>query len=88
MSETKTNTMPNKKERLLAFSYSAIALNSYTHTKDWKNVIKIKWTDRELNPRPLPVRLDSLCSLSNCQGSDLPLIYRPIIFEHTCHYLK
>jgi hypothetical protein len=28
---------------------------------------KKTWTGRELNPRPLP-----------CQGSDLPLIYRPI----------
>ena len=27
---------------------------------------KSEWTERELNPRPLP-----------CQGSDLPLIYRP-----------
>lgn len=27
-----------------------------------------QWTDRELNPRPLP-----------CQGSDLPLIYQPDI---------
>jgi hypothetical protein len=26
-----------------------------------------RWTERELNPRPLP-----------CQGSDLPLIYQPV----------
>lgn len=26
------------------------------------------WTERDLNPRPLP-----------CQGSDLPLIYRPLL---------
>jgi hypothetical protein len=32
-----------------------------------------------LNPRPLPFGLDSLISQSKCQGSDLPLIYRPAI---------
>ena len=30
------------------------------------NIKRTGWTGRELNPRPLP-----------CQGSDLPLIYRP-----------
>lgn len=31
-----------------------------------------EWTERELNPRPLP-----------CQGSDLPLIYRPALLGCT-----
>lgn len=63
--------------------------NSNTNSRGQEIIIfKIKWTGRELNPRPLPIRLDILCSLSNCQGSDLPLIYRPIIFEHTWHYIK
>ena len=33
------------------------------------------WTGRELNPRPLP-----------CQGSDLPLIYRPMMSNLTLQH--
>ena len=46
---------------------------SYLHViqAEHKCTLKIPktvWTERELNPRPLP-----------CQGSDLPLIYRPLL---------
>jgi hypothetical protein len=42
-----------------------------------RKIKKTEWTGRELNPRPLP-----------CQGSDLPLIYRPRSNIVVRHWLK
>ena len=42
-------------------------MNEVSPTKKTHTKTKT-WTERELNPRPLP-----------CQGSDLPLIYRPLL---------
>lgn len=49
--------------------YKKITLcKNWSYKKDFRKIIFFKWTGRELNPRPLP-----------CQGSDLPLIYRPML---------